>query len=188
MSKGRQKGGVNHRASKGDSPAKSATSAISAGDPRSKDESKGSAQQGSRHRSREFALQGLYQWFLAGTAPATIRAQLSEAGGFARCDAAFFDRVWQGVTGEYTTLVAAFAPYLDRAPEQLSAIERAVLTIGAWELLRQPDIPYRVAINEAVELAKAYGGTDGHKYVNGVLDRLASATRAAEVSASRRAQ
>ena len=188
MSKGRQKGEVDHRASEGDSPAKNATSAISAGDPRPKDESKGSAQRGSRHRSREFVLQGLYQWFLAGTAPATIRAQLSEAGGFARCDAAFFDRLWQGVTGEYTTLVAAFAPYLDRAPEQLSAIERAVLTIGAWELLRQPDIPYRVAINEAVELAKAYGGTDGHKYVNGVLDRLASATRAAEVSASRRAQ
>jgi N utilization substance protein B len=143
---------------------------------------------GSRHRSREFALQGLYQWFLAGTAPSVIRAQLSEAGGFAKCDVPFFDRLWQGVTEEFATLVAAFAPYLDRAPEQLSAIERAVLAIGAWELLRQPEIPYRVAINEAVELAKAYGGTDGHKYVNGVLDRLACATRAAEVGASRRAQ
>jgi len=143
---------------------------------------------GSRHRSREFALQGLYQWFLAGTEPSAIRAQLAEAGGFVKCDAPFFDSLWQGVTGEYGTLVAAFTPYLDRPPGQLSAIEKAVLTIGAWELLRQPDIPYRVAINEAVELAKAYGGTDGHKFVNGVLDRLASATRAGEVGASGRAQ
>ena len=143
---------------------------------------------GSRHRSREFALQGLYQWFLARTEPSAIRAQLAEAGGFAKCDAPYFDSLWQGVTSEYGTLVDAFAPYLDRPPGQLSAIEKAVLTIGAWELLRQPDIPYRVAINEAVELAKAYGGTDGHKFVNGVLDRLASATRAAEVGASGRAQ
>ena len=78
-----------------------------------------------------------------------------------------------------------FAPYLDRAPEQLSPIEKGVLVIGAWELLRAPDTPYRVVINEAVELAKAYGGTDGHKYVNGVLDKLAAASRAAEVGTTR---
>ena len=85
------------------------------------------------------------------------------------------------------TLVAAVVPYLDRAPEQLSPIEKCVLVIGAWELLRTPEIPYRVAINEAVELAKTYGGTDGHKYVNGVLDKWAVATRAAEVGAARAA-
>ena len=130
---------------------------------------------------------GLYQWLLAGTAPPAIRAQLCEAGGFAKCDAEFFDALWQGVTGEFDVLIAAFAPYLDRAPTALSPIEKSVLVIGAWELLREPDVPYRVAINEAVELAKSYGGTDGYKYVNGVLDRLAAATRAAEVGASRAA-
>jgi len=140
---------------------------------------------GSRRRAREFALQGLYQWLLAGTAPPTIRAQLTEAGGFAKCDAKFFDGLWHGVTGEFDTLVSAFAPYLDRSPAELSPIEKGVLAIGAWELLRQPDIPYRVAINEAVELAKSYGGTDGYKYVNGVLDRLAAATRGAEIGTSR---
>jgi N utilization substance protein B len=111
--------------------------------------------------------------------------QLAESGGFGKCDTRFFDALWQGVTGEFDTLLAAFAPYLDRAPEQLSPIEKAVLAIGTWELLRAPDIPYRVAINEAVELAKAYGGTDGHKYVNGVLDKLATTIRAAETTAPR---
>ena len=139
----------------------------------------------SRRRAREFALQGLYQWLLARTAPDVIRAQLAESGGFAKCDTGFFDELWQGVTGEFETLVAAFAPYLDRAPKQLSPIEKGVLAIGAWELLRAPGIPYRVAINEAVELAKAYGGTDGYKYVNGVLDKLAAQTRATEIGARR---
>ncbi len=139
----------------------------------------------SRRRARELALQGLYQWLLSGTPPATIRAQLAESGGYGKCDAGFFDGLWLGVTGEFDTLLAAFAPYLDRSPEQLSPIEKGVLAIGAWELLRAPDIPYRVVINEAVELAKAYGGTDGHKYVNGVLDRLATAIRAAEVGTPR---
>ena len=139
----------------------------------------------SRRRARELALQGLYQWLLAGTPPATIHAQLAESGGYGRCDARFFDDLWRGVTDEFETLLAAFAPYLDRAPEQLSPIEKGVLAIGAWELLRAPDIPYRVVINEAVELAKAYGGTDGHKYVNGVLDKLAAAIRVAEVGATR---
>jgi N utilization substance protein B len=139
----------------------------------------------SRRRARELALQGLYQWLLAGTAPATIRAELAESEGYAKCDARFFDGLWTGVTGEFATLLAAFAPYLDRAPEQLSPIEKGVLVIGAWELLRAPETPYRVVINEAVELAKAFGGTDGHKYVNGVLDKLAAARRPAEVGSTR---
>ena len=139
----------------------------------------------SRRRAREFALQGVYQWLLTGTDPNIIRAQLAESSGFAKCDTKFFDGLWQGVTNEFDTLVAAFAPYLDRAPKQLSPIEKGVLAIGAWELLRTPDIPYRVAINEAVELAKAYGGTDGYKYVNGVLDKLAIQIRAAEIGAPR---
>ena len=105
--------------------------------------------------------------------------------GVEYCDVKFFDRMWQGVTTEYDILVSAISPHCDRAAEQLSPIEKSVLVIGAWELLRDPGVPYRVAINEAVELAKAYGGTDGHKFVNGVLDKLAAAARAPEISAAR---
>ena len=139
---------------------------------------------GGRRRARELALQGLYQWLIAGTPPATIRQQLGEATGFVRCDRAFLDALWSGVTGEFDALVASVRPFLDRPVTQLSPIEKAVLAIGAWELSRCPETPYRVAINEAVELAKAYGGTDGFRYVNGVLDKLALATRGAETGAA----
>jgi N utilization substance protein B len=139
----------------------------------------------SRHRARELALQGLYQWQLSKTDPATIRAQLAESVGFARCDTRMFERLWAGVTTEFDALVSAITPHSARAAGQLSPIEKGVLVIGAWELLHQPEVPYRVAINEAVELAKSYGGTDGHKFVNGVLDKLAAQTRAPEISAAR---
>jgi len=132
-------------------------------------------------------MQGVYQWLLSGSDPAMIRTQLAEAAGFAKCDTLFFDGLWQGVTGEFDALVAAFAPFLDRKATDLSPVEKSILTIGAWELLREPDVPYRVAINEAVELAKSYGGTDGHKYVNGVLDKLAASARAPEFRGARTA-
>ena len=140
-----------------------------------------------RRRAREFALQGVYQWLLSGNDPALIRTQLAEAPGFAKCDTRFFDGLWRGITGEFDTLVAAFAPFLDRAASELSPVEKTILTIGAWELLREPEVPYRVAINEAVELAKSYGGTDGHKYVNGVLDKLAASARGPEILGARAA-
>ena len=139
----------------------------------------------SRSRARELALQGLYQWLLSGTDPAVIRAQLAEDTAFAHCDAKYFDRMWLGLTSEFEVLLAAVAQHCDRAATQLSPIEKSVLVIGAWELLREPDVPYRVAIDEAVELAKSYGGTDAHKFVNGVLDKLATAARPPEVSAVR---
>ena len=127
-----------------------------------------------RRRAREFVLQGLYQRQLSGNAGDAIRAQLAEAGGFAKTDVAYFDVLWVGVTVEYESLVALLAPFLDRRAAELSPIERAILVIGAWELLHRIEIPCRVVINEAIELAKAYGGTDGHKFVNGVLDKLAA--------------
>jgi N utilization substance protein B len=132
-------------------------------------------------------MQGIYQWLLSGSDPALIRAQLAEASGFAKCDIPYFDGIWRGVTGEFQNLVAAFAPFLDRKATELSPVEKSILTIGAWELLREPEVPYRVAINEAVELAKSYGGTDGHKYVNGVLDKLAARARAPEIHGARTA-
>lgn len=136
-----------------------------------------------RRRAREFVLQGLYQRQLSGNAPAAIRAQLAEAAGFAKADDAYFAALWDGVTEQYEALLELIAPHLDRRPAALSPIERAILVIGAWELRQRVEIPYRVAINEAVELAKAYGGTDGHKFVNGVLDKLAASLRADEVRA-----
>jgi N utilization substance protein B len=140
-----------------------------------------------RRRAREFVLQGLYQRQLSGNAPDAIRMQLNEAAGFPKADAEYFGELWAGVVAEYDELVALFAPKLDRRAAELSPVERGILVIGTWELRHRLEIPYRVAINEAVELAKAYGGTDGHKYVNGVLDKLAAELRAAEIAAAKRA-
>jgi N utilization substance protein B len=137
----------------------------------------------SRHRAREFVLQGIYQRQLSGNAPDAIRAQIMEAAGFPKADGAYFDELWMGVNAEFDDLVALCAPLLDRRAAELSPIERAVLVIGAWELKHRLEIPYRVVINEAVELAKSYGGTDGHKFVNGVLDKLAASLRASEIAA-----
>jgi len=139
----------------------------------------------SRRRSRELVLQGLYQWQLSGTEPATIRAQLVESSGFGACDPDFFESLWQGINSHFEAMLTALAPYLDRAPRALSPIERSVLVMAAWELLHSPGVPYRVVIDEAVELAKTYGATDGYKFVNAVLDKLAATARAPEISAAR---
>jgi len=136
-----------------------------------------------RRRARELALQGLYQWQLSRNAPETIREGLAESPGYARADAEFFDAMWRGTVDEWNELIAACEPYLDRSAASLSPIERAVLVLGAWELKHRPDVPYRAAIGEAIELAKSYGGTDGYKFVNGVLDRVAAQMRPGEVEA-----
>lgn len=136
-----------------------------------------------RRRAREFVLQGLYQRQLSGNSASAIREQIAEAAGFARADQAYFDELWKGVWAEFDVHLRACGPHLDRKAEELSPIERAILVIGAWELAHRLEIPYRVVINEAVELAKSYGGTDGYKFVNGVLDRLAGSIRAAEITA-----
>ena len=130
-------------------------------------------------------MQGLYQRQLSGNAAQDVRADLVASKGYERADRAYFDELWQGVTRDYDTLVAAVEPHLARKAADLSPIERAILVIAAWELKSRPDIPYRVVINEAVELAKGFGATDGHRFVNGVLDKVASDLRAAEIAAPR---
>jgi N utilization substance protein B len=125
-----------------------------------------------RRRSREFALQGLYQWQLAGTDPATIARQLGDAKGFDKIDAGYFKVLLEGTV--------AIAPHLDREFSRLSPVERGILLLAGYELAHQPEVPYRAVINEAVELAKSYGGTDGYKFVNGVLDKLAAQLRKPE--------
>jgi N utilization substance protein B len=138
-----------------------------------------------RHRSREFALQGIYQWLLAHNAPAAIAQDIELFRGFDKCDAPYFRALLEGAVRDAETIERDLAPCLDRDIARLSPIERAVLMIAACEFLRHPEVPYRVVINEAVELAKSFGGTDGHKYVNGVLDKLAVAMRPSEVRAGR---
>lgn len=135
-----------------------------------------------RRRSREFALQGLYQWQLAGTDAATIEQQMSAAKGFDKTDRAYFSALLAGAIRESQRLEQSLQSHLDRKCAELSPVERAILLIAAYELENQPDVPYKVVINEAVELAKSYGGTDGFKYVNGVLDKLAADKRPREIA------
>ena len=130
-----------------------------------------------RRRSREIALQGLYEWLLAGSEADVIDAHMREQEGFDKCDSAHFDALLHGCIADASAIDAVLAKHVDRKTTELSPIEHGVLMIGAYELSHCIDIPYKVAINEAVELAKSFGGTDGHKYVNGVLDKLAATLR-----------
>ena len=139
-----------------------------------------------RRKSRELALQGLYEWLIGGADAGVVDAHVREQEGFAQSDAAHFDLLLHGCIRERAELDAMLAAHLDRRIEQLSPIEHAILLIGGYELAHCVEIPYKVAINEAVELAKDFGGTDGHKYVNGVLDKAAATLREIEVDAARR--
>jgi transcription antitermination protein NusB len=141
-----------------------------------------------RRRAREFALQGLYQWQLTGAPAAEIARNLAELEGYGAADEAFLREELAGVIGEAGSLQARLEPLADRKWAEVSPVEKAILLIGAWEIAHVPAMPYRVSINEAVELAKRFGGIDGHKYVNGILDRVAAAVRPDEVAAGRTAE
>jgi N utilization substance protein B len=136
-----------------------------------------------RRRSREFGLQAIYQWQLAQQSTHELEQQYELAEGFDKADAELFKTLIAGVVQDADKLSEAMSPYLDRAWAEVSPVERAVLLIAGYELSRMPETPYRVIINEAIELAKSFGGTDGHKYVNGVLDKFAAITRADEIAA-----
>jgi len=141
-----------------------------------------------RRRAREFALQGVYAWLVrgdAGTADAgEIDAHLRDDEDFGEADAVWFKTLLHGVLREAQPLRERFAPFVDRPLAELSPVEHGILLIGSYELVHHLEVPYKVAINEAVELAKSFGGTDGFKFVNGVLDKLAAEVRAAEVRAA----
>lgn len=139
-----------------------------------------------RRRARELALQGVYQWLLSGNAAGTVQRHLeSETENLDRIDRALFVSLLHGATGGADELRDCFTPLLSRPVAELSPIEHAILLLGAHELRHNLDTPYRVVINEAIELAKGYGGTDGHKFVNGVLDKLAPKLRSAELRGKR---
>lgn len=135
-----------------------------------------------RSRAREFALQGLYQSLVGGNAIEDIDAFTRDLIGFHKADALHFDALLQGCVAEGAQLDALILPLLDRPLAEISPVEHAVLWIGAYELQHCLDVPWRVVLDECVELAKEFGGTDGHKYVNGVLHKLAPGLRAAEVA------
>ncbi|NLC24400.1 transcription antitermination factor NusB [Oxalobacter vibrioformis] len=138
-----------------------------------------------RRRSREFALQALYQWLLNQDDAPVIIEHIRQAHGFDKADTEHFVALVSGAIQQADTLREEIAPLLDRTIEELSPVEYASLLLGAHELTSHPEIPYRVVINEAVELTKSFGGIDGHKFVNGVLDKLAAKLRAVEVDADR---
>jgi len=135
----------------------------------------------SRRKSREYALKGLYQWKVTGDAADVIERQMREDEEFEKADDKHFSALLRGAITQAQDLDQRLAAYLDRPAAELSPIEHAILLLAAFELVNHPEIPYRVVINEAVELAKTYGGTDGHKYVNGVVDKLAAVVRAVEI-------
>ncbi|XVJ71820.1 MAG: transcription antitermination factor NusB [Rhizobacter sp.] len=134
-----------------------------------------------RRRSRELVLQGLYQWLLSGSDLSSVKQHIREQDEFDKCDMGHFDAVLSGCIENAAALDQVLVLHLDRPITELSPVEHGILLIAGFELQHCLDIPYKVVINEAVELAKSFGGTDGHKYVNGVLDKAAVEWRTAEV-------
>lgn len=139
-----------------------------------------------RHLSRELALQGIYQWRVAGCEASFIENQLRETSLFTKIDESFFCELLRGVLKHSTMLEQHIQPYLDRSLADLSPVESSILLLSTYELIHHLEIPYRAIINEGIELAKTYGGTDGYKYVNGVLDKLAAQLRSVEIQAQKR--
>ena len=133
-----------------------------------------------RSRARRYAMQALYQWDLSGTDLPLIRRQFLENEDFTRADQPYFMTLLSDLPAQGDVVDSTLAGYIDRPMEQLDPVERAILRIAVFELLTQADIPYRVVINEAVQLAKKFGAEQGHTFVNGVLDKAAQELRRIE--------
>ena len=144
-----------------------------------------SAAKSGRSRSREFALQGLYQFLVGNNEAADIDVFTRDLSGFHKSDSVHYDALLYGCIEHRTALDALITPLLDRKLDEISPIEHAVMWMGAYEFQHCIDVPWRVVLNEYIELAKSFGGTDGHKYVNGVLNGLAPKLRALEVESDR---
>lgn len=138
-----------------------------------------------RRKSRELALKAIYRGMLNQSEMSAVYRDMAEDPDYAKADEAYFKQLLEAVAKNVTELDDKMAAYIDRQVTELSPIEHAILRISACELMFDMTIPYRVVINEGVELAKIYGGIDGHKYINGVLDKLAADVRAAEVQSNR---
>ncbi len=133
-----------------------------------------------RTRARRLALQALYQWQLSGQSPLEVETQFMDEQPMEHTDIDYFRELLRNTARHAATLDGAFEPLLDRPMAQIDPVERAILRIGAFELGHRPEIPSRVVIDEAVELAKAFGAEQSHKYINGILDKVAHSVRATE--------
>ena len=142
------------------------------------------ARSSARHRAREIALQALYSWKLGG---GDVLAHAATLEGWQRCDQQFAAELIVQVVKKNDSLEKSIAPHLDRSLASLSPVERVILLIGSYELAARPETPFKVVLNEAIELGKSFGGTDGHKFVNGVLEKLALELRAEEIARVRQA-
>ena len=142
----------------------------------------GSNSLGGRARShaRRLALQGLYQWQLSGAPAQEISAQLLTGQNTRATDTGYFQALLTATISQSEVLESLFSPHLDRPPAQLDPVERGILLLGACELKLHPEVPYRVVLNEAVELSRKFGAEHGHKYINAVLERVCAEIRAAE--------
>ena len=137
----------------------------------------------SRRRARRLLLQALYQWQMSGADEAEIERQFREDPNFERVDAVFFHEVLRGVNNSCAALDECLAPLLDRKVMELDRVELALLRMGVYELCHRQDVPFKVAIDEAVGLARVFGAEESHRYINGVLDAVARSQRAREVAA-----
>jgi len=149
-------------------------------------EGPGMSNQKARRKAREFALQGIYQWLISGNGVALIEEHIAQADDFDKADQAFFTERLRGTIARAEVHDIEIARHIDRKVDELSPVEHAVLLLATEELATHIDVPYRVVINEAIELTKAFGGSEGHRFVNGVLDKMAAVLRAVEVEAAGR--
>lgn len=135
-----------------------------------------------RGLARRLTVQAVYQWILNQTAPETLMKEFREMpDGFGRADPEYFGELLRGIVAEAATLTTQIVPHLDRPLNQLDPVEYAVLLMAVYELNNKLEVPYRVVVNEAVNLAKVFGAEDGYKFVNGVLDKIARQVRAVEI-------
>jgi len=137
-----------------------------------------------RRKARHYSMQALYQWHMAGAALNEIEAEFRADYDFSHVDLEYFQALLHGVPLSLDELESVLAPLLDRPLDELDPIERTLLRMGVFELRERSDVPYKVVINEAVSLAKKFGATDSHKYINGVLDKAARQLRRAEIDAA----
>jgi N utilization substance protein B len=137
-----------------------------------------------RRKARHYGMQALYQWHMAGASLGTIEAEFLDDYDFSHVDLEYFQALLHGVPACVDELEAILEPLLDRKLDDLDPIERTVLRMGTFELARRIDVPYKVVITESIALAKKFGATDGHKYINGVLDKVARALRKVEIDAA----
>lgn len=138
-----------------------------------------------RKKARKMVLQALYQRLLSDAPISQIETEFRIDNDFTTVDGVFFSELLREIPKQLDTLDAAFSAFLDRRIDELDPIELCLLRMGTYELQHRIDVPYKVVINEAVDLAKQFGGTDGHKYINSVLDKVALRLRAAETRPGR---